>query len=59
MGLYVLAFAANKSLMQSSVLVAKLLDHRCLLSLGLPQIRIYTRLMTKVISNSAIDLLQR
>jgi hypothetical protein len=35
MGLNVLAFEANKSLVQSSVLVAELLDYRCLFSLSL------------------------
>jgi hypothetical protein len=35
MGLHTLAFEANEPLMQSVVLVAELLDHRGLFSLGL------------------------
>src|SRR4029453_465873 len=59
MGLYALAFEARESLIQRAVLVTELLNNRRLFHLGLLQIRVDALLMTEIIGNSAIDLLER
>ena len=59
MGLHALAFEAHESLMQGAVLVTELLDHYRLFRLDLLQIRVDALLMTEIIGNSAIDLLER
>src|SRR4029453_16124067 len=59
MGLDALAFEAHESLIQRAVLVTELLSNRRLFRLGLLQIRVDALLMTEIIGNSAIDLLER
>src|SRR6266571_2798840 len=54
-----LASARNLALMQRAVLVTELLNNRHLFHLGLLQIRVDALLMTEIIGNSAIDLLER
>src|SRR5215813_10478458 len=58
MGLHALAFEAHESLMQRAVLVTELLHNRRLFHLGLLQVRVDALLMTEIIGNSAIDLLE-